>query len=273
MFSPSPLRRFFTHPAHDRIGVSAAAALWADGLALPDGPDVVRSVRVGLVADEWEEAAALLAGYLREECRLECRSLHWQSQCHPEHGQSLECPEHWQTPQYPEHGQDPWQPTRDEPDGCDCVVLLGPPAIRDARWLRRLAQWCRRGGGIVVVGSTRDVLPDWRGFARSVLGARDSGQSGEVPLDVRAARDARLHPVLAGVEPFPACGELLRGVRPARDAAVLLFGHARGLMKPVAWVRPCGAGRVFYCSLSDAGDLSEPNFLRLLANAVCWTAP
>ena len=171
------------------------------------------------------------------------------------------------------HWPSQWHPEHDEPGNCGCVVLLGPVAIRDARGLRRLEQHCRRGGGIVVVGATRQAMPGWAEFAQDVLGASDAGQADEVLLEVRAARGARLHPVLAGVEPFPAHGDLLRGPRPARDAAVLVFGHARGLMKPVAWVRPYGDGRVFYCSLTDGGDLGDPNFLRLLANAVCWTAP
>ena len=40
--------------------------------------------------------------------------------------------------------------------------------------------------------------------------------------------------------------------------------------EPVTWTRTHAGGRVFYTSLGHQEDFEEPNFLRLLANAVLW---
>ena len=40
----------------------------------------------------------------------------------------------------------------------------------------------------------------------------------------------------------------------------------------MAWTRLHRGGRVFYTSLGQEDDFREPNFLRLLGNAICWAS-
>ena len=220
--------------------------LWADAPAVSEGPDRgLRPLRVGLVvgaAEEgWAAASALVAAYLGENNRLELSLL----------GDHVE-----------RNGDDPLV--------CDCLILLGRPATRDARQTSQLEQYCRRGGSIVALGSARDALPNWPGFAEEVLGVIDAGASDPVSSDVEPADNQWHHPVLLGVEPFRAYIDPLRGPQPVDDATVLLFGHTDGLATPVAWVRSHRGGRVFYGSLGQDTDFCQSSLLFLLDNAVCW---
>ena len=44
----------------------------------------------------------------------------------------------------------------------------------------------------------------------------------------------------------------------------------RGCVMPVVWTRRYGKGRVFYTSLGHVDDFEQPQFLRLLVNAIHW---
>ena len=220
--------------------------LWAEDPAESDAWDVgLRPVRVGLVvgtADAgWASASALVAAYLAEDDRLEVGLLGDYD--------GNDC---------------------DDSLGCDCLMLLGRPAKRDARQSQQLEQYCLRGGAIVALGSTGGVLPDWLGVSEEFPGAIDERPVAPMLLEVEPAADACRHPVLQGVEPFMASSDPLRGPRPAGDATVLLFGHNGGLVGPVAWVRSHQRGRVFYGALANDTDFCQTGLLRLLANAVCW---
>jgi type 1 glutamine amidotransferase len=42
--------------------------------------------------------------------------------------------------------------------------------------------------------------------------------------------------------------------------------------EPIAWVREFKGGRVFYTSLGHPEDFKNDNFVRMLKNAIYWTA-
>jgi type 1 glutamine amidotransferase len=56
------------------------------------------------------------------------------------------------------------------------------------------------------------------------------------------------------------------------DVEVLLTGSIPGHTEPVAWTHPHQGGRVFYTSLGHPKDFADENFVRLLVNALFWTA-
>jgi type 1 glutamine amidotransferase len=42
--------------------------------------------------------------------------------------------------------------------------------------------------------------------------------------------------------------------------------------EPVTWVREYKKGRIFYTSLGHQKDFEQKDFLRLISNAILWTA-
>lgn len=80
--------------------------------------------------------------------------------------------------------------------------------------------------------------------------------------------------LLAGIDPpeWTSSGSLYY-VSPIDAAAtVLLTGtdQTNAKPEPVAWTRTAGKARVFYTSLGHADDFAQPQFRRLLVNAVQW---
>ena len=78
------------------------------------------------------------------------------------------------------------------------------------------------------------------------------------------------HPLLEGVAEFSSAGSLYRNTPIAPDASLLMSASTDEHDEPVTWTRTHAGGRVFYTSLGHQEDFEEPNFLRLLANAVLW---
>ncbi len=97
----------------------------------------------------------------------------------------------------------------------------------------------------------------------------------DLKSQVKLIDAAREHPILTGVKlPFAQSGSLYK-VAPLDPKAVpLLIGVAEGFApEPVAYtfVRADG-GRSFYTSLGHKGDFANPEFQRLLVNALFWAA-
>jgi type 1 glutamine amidotransferase len=61
-------------------------------------------------------------------------------------------------------------------------------------------------------------------------------------------------------------------VRPlAKTTTPLLFGRIAGQeSEPVAWTNQYRGGRIFYTSLGHPEDFKNPEFRKLLVNAVFW---
>ena len=124
---------------------------------------------------------------------------------------------------------------------------------------------------------TRGKAPDghveWRKFDPEVLGGNYHGHYGSGPkCTVTIAAGAASHPILAGVRmPFASIGSLYE-VRPlSRSTKRLLIGAIPNQKpEPVAWTNTYKKSRVFYTSLGHPDDFKNPQFRRLLINAVFW---
>jgi type 1 glutamine amidotransferase/nicotinamidase-related amidase len=112
---------------------------------------------------------------------------------------------------------------------------------------------------------------EWREFDREVLGGNYHGHHKEgVAATLTAAADG--HPILQGVAlSFESRGSLYKTSPLQASAEVLLTGSIPGATpEPAAWTRRFGESRVFYTSLGHPDDFQNPNFQKLLANAVVW---
>ena len=123
--------------------------------------------------------------------------------------------------------------------------------------------------GVIPPGQTQDV--DVTFDAHDLFGGDYGGHYDNEMAGITLVDSAKQHPVLAGVRPFVAHGSLYKNRRLAADTQVLLTGSFPDHSHPVAWTRPNQSGRVFCTSLGHPADFHEPDFLRLLTNAIFWT--
>lgn len=244
-------RKFFMHSAHRSIGVSAGlAALQAcDLTAFASDDRIERPWRVLLVSGcplyKSHESLAVLEKHLKHSGDAQC------ARAFSENKEEL--------------------PGLEELEHCDCMVLFTRRMKIDGEPLQRIQRYCRRGGAIVGVRTASHGLQNWLEMDKHVFGGDYQGHYSNQTTQVEIVAAAKDHPILAGVEPFTSRGTLYKNPNVAKDATVLLAGTFPGHTHPVAWARPHNGGRVFYTSLGHPEDFRDPNFLRLLGNAVHWT--
>ena len=141
----------------------------------------------------------------------------------------------------------------------------------DGGELERFKDYCSEGRPIVGVRTASHAFQNWLAFDREVLGGNYRMHWTHGPrARVRFEPGSEGHPLLEGVAEFSSAGSLYRNTRIATDASLLMSASTDEHDEPVTWTRTHAGGRVFYTSLGHQEDFEEPNFLRLLANAVLW---
>jgi len=161
----------------------------------------------------------------------------------------------------------------DDPDDLACMVLCGPVFRLSGSVIAAIQRHWQRGGGVVGIRTSERTLHSWPEMDAEFFGCRYKGQHADRrrPEVEPLPRDT-MHPVLYGVERFVSRGRLHRTAVIADEAQVLLRGVLPDRNEPVAWVRDNARGRAFYTSLGHAADFLEPDFLRLVANAIRWAS-
>jgi hypothetical protein len=249
MIDSSLDRHWFMHTSHAAIGLATAVRLGA-GQQQPactsqSVSKEVAALRVGLVAGPeatWDLAAARIAEYLRKD-------------------QSLEVYHAWD---FLELGID-------DPTDYDCLVLLGWPAPSSLQRIKWIERHCRRGGALIALRAMHAEIPGWSNFAEEVLGGRQPLHQACRLLEVQRSDSAWHHPVTAGIESLIAEGEVYHGPRFSPNTTVLLIADIGQTALPVAWTLRHEGGCVFCTTLGLDDDFREPNFLRMISNAVHWT--
>jgi type 1 glutamine amidotransferase/nicotinamidase-related amidase len=124
--------------------------------------------------------------------------------------------------------------------------------------------------------ATRPELAEWPEFDPAVFGGHYTGHHGaDVITRITVAAGAADHPILTGIDPSKLVGHgSLYQVSPlASTTTPLLFGTVPDHpAEPVAWTHAYGPkrARVFYTSLGHPDDFADPQFRRLLLNAILW---
>ncbi len=139
--------------------------------------------------------------------------------------------------------------------------------------LEKVKAFVASGKPVVGVRTASHGFQGWLEMDKDVFGGdyKNHLKAG-VPCDVVPTPAGKDHPVLAGVKPFRTLGSLYKNPNVAADVAVLLTGTAGKDSYPVAWVREKDKRRAFYTSLGTPDDFADPNFVRLLTNALGWAA-
>ena len=114
---------------------------------------------------------------------------------------------------------------------------------------------------------------EWIKLDPEVLGGNYHGHHGSGPkCAVTPAAKAKNHPILAGVElPFTSDGSLYEVQPLGKSTTRLLVGTIPDKEpEPVAWTNSYKGARVFYTSLGHPDDFKNPEFRKMLINAVFW---
>ncbi len=165
----------------------------------------------------------------------------------------------------------------------DLVALFVRRRAFPAQQMKYFRDYLDRGKPLVALRTsshafdTRGKHPDghveWRTFDPEVLGGNYSGHYGSGPkCTVTVVAGAEGHPILAGVQmPFMSVSSLYEVSPLTKSATALLIGSIpQEEPEPVAWTNRYGKSRVFYTSLGSVDDFKNPEFHRLLVNAVFW---
>jgi type 1 glutamine amidotransferase/nicotinamidase-related amidase len=117
----------------------------------------------------------------------------------------------------------------------------------------------------------------WDTWDADIFGGSYTNHYGEGPdVTVAVAKGAAAHPILNGVDTAKVAGKgSLYIVNPlAKSTTPLLNGSiAKKPAESIVWVnRTKFGGKSFYTSLGHVDDFAQPEFCKLLANAVRWAA-
>jgi nicotinamidase-related amidase/type 1 glutamine amidotransferase len=155
--------------------------------------------------------------------------------------------------------------------------------------LALLQEWVNAGKPVVAIRTAshafakkgNESLPAgvsvWEQFDREVLGCHYQGHHGAQLLPtITHNPSAADHPILFGIkqDAFRSGGSLYRSAPLHSTASILMYGRLEGKpQEPVAWTfTQTGGGKTFYTSLGHPDDFQQPAFVRLLRNAVYWSA-
>lgn len=158
-------------------------------------------------------------------------------------------------------------PTRPQLDAVRRFIKSGKPVVGIRTASHAFALRAKEA-----VPSGHDV---WPTFDPDVLGGHYTGHhKAGAETVLKLADGAGSHPILKGVSPTKLVGKgSLYKVSPLSTGTVaLLIGAVPDAApEPVAWTytRPDG-GKTFYTSLGHPEDFSQPDFQRLLRNAIDW---
>ena len=133
----------------------------------------------------------------------------------------------------------------------------------------------------VVFGRGLQIVGDWSAFdadagtvpifvsAKMGLSPLTPRAGDRTAMKVEVADAARWHPVLDGVGPFVS-RDGIRAIGHLRaNTTYLLIRRLADRVEPVAWVRH-GDRRAVCTSLGCADDFGQPEFVRLVLNALDW---
>jgi len=168
-------------------------------------------------------------------------------------------------------------------DKADLVVVFVRRRAFPADQMKHLTDYLARGKPLIGLRTASHAFDargqgpkghlEWPGFDADVLGGNYQGHYDKGITTVAApAQGAEGHPILAGVEmPLKSASSLYQASPLRESATPLLIGTIPGEEpEPIAWTNMYKNSRVFYTSLGSIEDFENPQFRRMLVNAVFW---
>ena len=158
-------------------------------------------------------------------------------------------------------------------DDCDVALFFTRRLRIDGEQLDMVKRYVEAGRPIVGVRTASHGFQNWLEMDKRVFGGDYQGHYGKGPTSAtQIPSKAKGHPILEGVSPIRSRASLYKNPNIADDTEVLMRGSTPDGNEPIAWTREYKGGRIFYSSLGDQNDFQNRTFLRMLANALFWTA-
>jgi hypothetical protein len=153
------------------------------------------------------------------------------------------------------------------PEQAEALLILRGPGPAAAPEVRRLIE---TGRATVVIGAEPAAWGEAVGFISERLGAnRGAVFAGGTPLRVI---NLFPHPILTGTEKLETDEAVPTWTKLTDDAQLIVEGITGEETTPLAWVRSVGAGRICHLVPSSLALLSSPDYKRMIAHALLWTA-
>ena len=159
-------------------------------------------------------------------------------------------------------------------DECDVLLVFFKRMNLEGEQLERFKKYVTSGKPVVGVRTASHAVQSWLDFDREVLGGNYHGHYNQgIECAVSRTEIGAKHPILNGVELSRVNDALYKNEGHAKDVTVLLEGDIPNQPdEALAWTREINGGRVFYTSLGAQDTFQLPDFRRMLANAIFWTA-
>ena len=155
----------------------------------------------------------------------------------------------------------------------DLVIFYMRRMTLPADQLGQVKQYIESGKPVIGLRTASHAIQNWLEMDELVLGGNYQGHhKNELHGIASVVPGAKGHPVLNGVgSEFKMGGSLYKNTPLAKQAKPLLTGRVEGHpAEPVAWTHSYKGNRTFYTSLGHKDDFANPQFVKLLDNAVTW---
>lgn len=154
--------------------------------------------------------------------------------------------------------------------GVDAAIIKGGPGALAAGEAALLRAFIQSGKALVLLGATPPAWPTETDFASKTLGAKPGAPfAGGAPLTII---NLFAHPIFTGVTRFETKEPVVLYAQLADDAQMIMEGTVGEATAPLAWVRRGAAGRMVNFVFSQPSVLADPNYQRMVGQAVLWAA-
>jgi len=164
-------------------------------------------------------------------------------------------------------------PTLDALGQADLLIVYARRMQLPAGQLGQVKRYIESGKPVIGLRTASHAFQNWLEFDKLVLGGNYKGHhKNNLSGNASVVPSAKAHPILDGVaDEFKMGGSLYKNTPLAKSATPLLTGAVDGHpAEPVAWTHSYKGNRTFYTSLGHADDFANPNFIRVVTNAIAW---
>ncbi len=176
---------------------------------------------------------------------------------------------------------------------CDVLLTFVRRTTISGKAIDDIKEYVASGKPLVALRTSSHGFQSWPEFDKEVLGGnynhhypgepekREIGPDGMAytvgepvgsPQTVTVNPENKSHPILDGVDDFVSKYSLYKTSPIASDAKLLLTGKTEEGEEPVAWTRNHNNSRIVYIALGGVQDWKNPIFVRLVTNALFWSA-
>lgn len=154
----------------------------------------------------------------------------------------------------------------------DCLVIFSRRLKLGEEQMKMIRRHWEAGKPVIGIRTAGHAFQkdDNAVLDHDVFGGNYQGHFGDEAVKVTTTDAGKSHPVLANVGAVES-KKLYKAGPLGDDTIVLQIGEIEKGKQPVTFVHSYRGGRMFFTALGVPEDFANPNFVRLLENAVFWT--